>query len=809
MKKFLFLALAVLLVFPGALAQTAEIESLIKKAKQESGREKLLTLTQLCKSYYSVNPPEGLRYGEMALRMADSLKMPSAKSSILTNMGVNHWAAKDFAKARKFYRMAMEHAVRYKDSTEIALIHNRMGLLFETLGNFDSALIVFNLDLSLSRKLKNQERVGTALSNIGTIYLNRGELKSALKFLIEAATILEKAGIEARLPMIYLKLGGIFSRQQDYAIAEKWYGKGIDLAIKIKDLGSAATGKNSLGILYKEQQEHGKALKMFAEALNVSETIGNVYLSMSIFTNMGNVYTNMGDYSKALYYQQKALDVALKLKMPIHIAITQNNLGVVYFKQKKYQEAKRLCEKALPVFQQSGSKSNLLEVYQQLINIHDSLHDYAQSVKYYRSFIDLSDSLKLNELNASLDSLKIKFNTEQTEKDNQILLKDKEIQARTISNQRQIIWFSVVFLVLLAIIVIVVVRNRKKIKQANLLLESKNKEITSQAEDLRQLNSKLVELSRFKESMNSFLVHDLKNPLNSIIHADFTRNTELLMGRIKQASRQMLNLVMNMLDLNKNESSMLKLSVENSSLTRMISEAIREVEYISEQKKIRFSLLYTEDRIMRVDPYLIRRVLINLFTNAVRFSNSGSSVDIDAELINGNFLKILIKDYGVGIKESDLPSIFDKYTQGHTRGADVDYSTGIGLTFCKMAVEANGGSIGVDSVEGKGSTFWFTLPIGEPGSTQLTSPSMLSENAVVPVTLSLTEEEMEILRPVCERLKKISIFQVSDVKDVLTTLTFEESMGIGKWKSMLLEALSQCNETTFTELINCHTDART
>jgi len=791
-------------VFP----QTPEIDRLIRSVNRTSGKEKIEALGEVCKSFYSVDPKKGIEYGELALQLSRNLKMPSAKSKVYINIGLNYWAMADIKTGRKYYDSALRNAMVFNDSAQIAIYYNRMGLLYESQGLFDSCLFVFNKELSINKRLKNDERIGISMENIGTIRMKRGELKSAILYFIDAITIFEKCHNNKKLPYIYLKLGYIYSETGDFPAAEKWFQKGIDQSLAINDVQRAGIGLNALGILYKEQGMYEKALAKFREALETIKDVKSPALTLGVYDNMGNVYRLQGKMKDALNYHKKAFSLALKANMPVSRAGCEVNLGQDYFNLKDYRNAKKHYEQALPVFLSSKSISNLISTYQALIDVNNSLKDFDQAVRYYKLYNHLRDSLSQNELNSALDSLKIKFNTEQTGRENILLKQEKEIHTKTISLQRVILGSSLIVLILILILTVATIRNRRKIKKTNSLLEIKNLEISAKADELRLTNDKLVELSKFKDSMNSFLVHDLKNPLNTIINIDDKQHFKGQFEIIKQSGKQMLNLVANLLDIGKYEDKAMKISPEDISITNIISKAYNDVQYFAEQKNIHLRLEYDTDFNLKVDPGIIERVFVNLFSNAIKCSASGKSIQVYAEQISNTSLKLMVKDHGVGINPEYLPVIFNRYNQAHEKQTGIPRSSGIGLAFCKMSVEAHSGEIGIDSVVGQGTTIWFTLPLSGSRDEIIGIPLEKDESIKKPGGLHLSPEEINLLLPYCVRFKKLSINQISDVKDIINSIDYPESSNISLWKLELMSALSECNASKFSLLLNISPDAK-
>jgi len=804
--KPVVLLLSLVVMALHGLSQLPEIDQLLKTVKKTSGKDKINALADLSKKFYSIDPHKGIEYGKEALHIADSLKIPSLKSKVYNSIGVNFWALSDFSTARLYYDSAFANAVTFHDSLEIGISYNRRGLIYESLGHFDSALMVFHKEADICRKLKNPERLGTVLENIGTIYMHRGEFTSSITYLIEAKSIFEQNKLEKSLPYIYLKLGRIYSETKDYAIAENWLNKGINGALAQKDLVKAAMGMNAIGILYKNQEKFGQALVKFEQALTTIQTVKNIHLKMAIYDNIGSVYSSEKKYHDALKYHKKSADLAIQLNNPVAMAINQVNMGIDYYHLKNYRNARICYEKALPVFKSSNSKSDLLATYKSLLDITNETGDYKQSVEYYQSYIEINDSLVREELGTALDSLKIKFHTEQTNIENRLLKQETELQQKKIFLQRMVMFSVAGFLILLAILTILIIINRRRIKNANHLLELKNQEISEKVGELSLINKQLTELSAFRDTMISFLIHDLKNSLNRIINIDVWKNADQQVAVAKQTGKQMLNLVMNLLDISRYENKTMKISVKEIPITQLINNAYNEVSYLAEQKSIYTKVNCPVDFIVKADPELIERVFVNLFSNAIKYSSIGDSILVQTEGINHTGVKIMVQDHGEGIDPEYLPVIFDKFTPAREKKSGLARSTGIGLAFCKAAIESHGGKIGVDSIAGQGATFWFTLLLAGYRKDP-TIHSMGAEKSYNKfLDLHLSKAEIKQLTPFCDMLKTLSIYQISDVKDIVHDIDIHGSANIAKWKSFLLKALSDCNQIRFKELIKLASD---
>jgi signal transduction histidine kinase len=795
----LFFTFCAMLIFE-TLAQSPDPGQLLKKAAESKGLEKIRALTDVSFYYYSVNPALGIVYGKKALHISDSLNIQSEKGLIYNNLGANYLSLSEYDTAKACFNKALFYAQRFNDSTAMGNALARMGLVYEKRGIFDSCLIVFHEALIIFKKLRIDERIGKTLENIGNIHLHKGELKTALSFVVEAKECFEKAGTIKNLPSVYLKIGRIYSETGDYSNAEKWFEKGKQKSLELGDFNTAGIAINAIGIMFHNQGKYEVALQQYLQAIEFIKKIGNKSLLVALYGNIGNTYTALGENNNALIYHQKALKIAETIKDLVQTARQHVGIGDAYNSLKDYVHALQHLEKALLVFENSKSFSDMLLTIKALIEANNGLNKYERSVNYYEKFVSIKDSLNRNELNTALDSLKVKFNTEQTQQENVLLAQKTAIQEKTISLQRNMIVSSIVIAVLLVGFIVLIYRNRQKVKQTYTLLEEKNHEISTKAEELKNKNKKLIELSQFKDLMQSFLVHDLKNPLNQLLNMNSRESFEKNVDEIKQTGLQMLNIVSNLLDIGKYEENMMKPAFQDVSLTKVINRAFLHVRYLADKKSVRMVVGNSNDFIVKADPEILSRVFVNVFTNAVKFSPKGGKITISAETHGENFLKLTIKDEGEGIPAGFQPNIFDKFSQDKVRHLGYAGSTGIGLTFCKMAIESHGGKIGVQSVDGKGTAFWFSLPLASIQENHPAELYILESEVTKPTRLVLSNDEKEYLSPFCEVLKNTSIFQITDVKETLNRIDGKTG-NIIKWKSLVMQALTECNEVKYFELL--------
>ncbi len=235
---------------------------------------------------------------------------------------------------------------------------------------------------------------------------------------------------------------------------------------------------------------------------------------------------------------------------------------------------------------------------------------------------------------------------------------------------------------------------------------------------LQESFQKLKDLETLRDKLTHMLVHDMRSPLAGIhgylemikLHSQMQQNRKILRyaDQALQSTSSLIEMVSSILDVSRLEEGKMPLDLVRVDLAELARQVIDSL--ASAKKESRVSLVCRDKTVEAVcDPYIIRRVITNLVANALKFSEENTPVVVGIER-GEHEVKLWISDRGPGIHRDHLPIIFEKYGQVQLRNQRQKYSTGLGLTFCKLALEAHHGRIGVDTEVGKGSTFWITLP---------------------------------------------------------------------------------------------------
>lgn len=239
--------------------------------------------------------------------------------------------------------------------------------------------------------------------------------------------------------------------------------------------------------------------------------------------------------------------------------------------------------------------------------------------------------------------------------------------------------------------------------------------------------SERKQIERVKKQFLAMVSSDLKRPLSSISAAVTQLITDLAdsmpalaVSKLDMAKKnvfRLLGLVNDLLQITEMDTGALEIKKENNNIDEVLRRSVQDVEAVADKQKVKLHIMTVEGD-WYVDPNRIMQVLVNLLSNAIKFSPENGVVVLSAER-QGDYVLCKIIDQGRGVPESHKQAIFEKFKQVEAADGKRKSGTGLGLPICKQIVEEHGGMIGVDSVEGKGSTFWFRVPVDETVSMKM------------------------------------------------------------------------------------------
>jgi len=623
-----------------------------------------------------------------------------------------------------------EKAIEY--STRLYNIHNTNNneiLAGEALRNIASnyynwskyieAKDYYERALDIFKKNQYFEGIAVTLRGLARILGHWGEYDAALNKNQEALKFWDEIGNRDGVASAHAGIGQIYKELGNYERSFEYFRKSLDIYTDLKNSSEIVNLTLNIGDIYLRTELFDKALEYYFKAEEIGKQLNNKKLKATTLGSIGEAYNKKGDYLKALDYQQKSLKLKEEIGDTKLLSITYTEMGLIYYNVEEYTKALNFMRKGL------GAAKEINFIYQiNLCNLHlsriyEKTGQSTKALKTYKEYIAGKENIHSEESRQAIDELQTRYELERKEKENQLLRHDDQLDTAQIRNQQLVIGF-VLFILLGTFVLSIIFHSRYQTNQKlNIQLSLKNKEIEEQQKNVEILNAELKEANATKDKFFSIVAHDLKNPFNSLL----VLSTLLLeewgtfsddekkqfIQQIKSSAENTYSLLQNLLSWASTQSGKAVIIKESIDLSRLSSEAVTLLKPVAKNKRIKLQSTIDEQTMAYADKNMISTVLLNLVSNAVKFTPHKGIIVVKAYEKN-NHVEVEISDNGVGISSKNLEKLFKPDVKFHTVGTDKEKGTGFGLILCKEFIEKNNGDIWVESTEGKGSRFYFSLP---------------------------------------------------------------------------------------------------
>jgi signal transduction histidine kinase len=435
---------------------------------------------------------------------------------------------------------------------------------------------------------------------------------------------------------------------------------------------------------------------------------------LSLFIMSFSIYSTNKTYGKYDLIIKKMLPIrVLSSEILISLINQQTAIrGYIITKDKTFLETYNLGNKEIELYNSSQYKLKDLILD---VNINNQLSEQIRLIQnFFNQQIALVDKSKLSEAVSNLkEGIYLIDKFRELDKkiikmiDLEINITHNKVVNTRIIQQSLMVSFGIV-ITLMTLIFIKYIWNNM------------NEEIMKKNE----MNLELQKILAFQEEFIANISHELKTPLNVIFatvqlfdmyckSGSLDERKESIIkyiDSIKQNSNRLYKLINNIVDISKIEAGFFELHLSNYNIVEVVEEIVMSITNFTDNKGL--NIIFDtdiEEKIIACDPEKIERIILNLISNAIKFSDVGDEIFIDIK-DKDEFVEISVKDNGIGIEEYHLNMIFDRFKQIDKSLSRNKEGTGIGLSLVKSIVELHGGSINVESDFGKGSKFTVILP---------------------------------------------------------------------------------------------------
>lgn len=612
----------------------------------------------------------------MAVELATKSGSQYAKALAFKNLGLYYMYVSEYSKSYEFLDSSLTYYKSINDTDGIGRIYNNIGLNYMDESKYLDALEAMEKSLAISRQLNDSIGCIVSLNNIGIVYNNLLDTKRAKEKFLEAIQIANQIHDEKEKISSYINMVDIAYYEKDTTTAKKYLDEAIILSKQIGD----------------------------------SLSLYECYDSKAYYENIA------GNLTDALAYNNKSIEFFKSNNLVVNYTNSLIIKSDILIKSGNTELAEQFLLEAYRLADSIKYNNYIYDAASSLEKHFANLNQYDKAYKFQKVVTALKDTFNTQINNKQLAQKEYELNLKQAQSQFDIEAEKQKLQYENQLNKERIIK-NTFFIVLLFSFVLILLgfKTANSRKRINNELMAKTAIISEKQELLNQQNAELANLTEVQSKTLSIISHDIRGPLNSLkgilsylehglvtpeefesyikrINAQLERNFILFDNLLKWASSQMKGVSIN---------------YERFNIVHVINDNIATYQFIADEKNITLNAETLNDGFISADKDLVSLVFRNLLSNAIKYSFENSTITIKC-LAENNKVSVQVSDQGVGIPENLITEIF-KLKSNSSDGTNNEKGTGLGLYFCKYAIEKNNGKLWVESKVNEGSTFYFEL----------------------------------------------------------------------------------------------------
>ncbi len=558
---------------------------------------------------------------------------------------------------------------------------------------------------SEAEKLNEYYYLVSAFKYQGIAYRLNGDLEEAFRKLFRGAEIANLNKQLSLLPELYTEISTSYTQNEDSRNALLFNTKAIEALRKINDNQTLAITLLNTGYDYYLINSLDTALSYYNEAEPIFEEIGLEIGKAYTIGNRALVYWKQGQPVQAIEDLKLAITMLEPLGDQFGMADYYNQLGSIYLELDNHENALINTEKGLELALAVDLKEQIRDASKLLAELYDERQEYAKAFDYQSRFIAYKDSIQDQETTRRLADLRTEFEVGQKEAELEVMSAEKKTQ--------QILSIGLgVFLLLTAVFAVITYRNYTTKNRIN-------KQLEIQAVTLHEQKHDLEELNKTKDKFFSIVSHDLRGPITSFfgispliksfVKSKKTDDLLEVAEDIDKSVRQLSDLLDNLLSWATQQQTQIPYHPEDLDLNHVANRVQQNLQNVAQSKSIELLVDVPAGVRAHADRNTTETIIRNLTSNALKFTPREGKVTISASQ-EGDKTLISVSDTGVGMNQEQLDKIFQLKGTPSQYGTDGERGLGLGLQLVKEFTQLNQGELTIQSEEGKGSTFSFSLP---------------------------------------------------------------------------------------------------
>jgi len=574
--------------------------------------------------------------------------------------------------------------------------------------NPDSAFLLAMIMKEEAENADNDDTLAIAYSLAGSARYVQGKYDQALEYFIESYNIWKRKESQFGMVVSLNNIATVYNVIEKQAKAIAYHREAIRIAKEIKD--TLRWGKNlfNMGVAYESSGKYDSALLVADSALNIYMGLNDkqeIYRTLNL---KGMNLIKINEFGKAKPLFLKILSDE-EYQNTWEESYAYSGLAKCYYAENDFEKAEKYALVSFDLATQVNAQWDLVECSKLLSEIYEGNGKLKEALFYFKLHKQYNDSLFSKAKEDQLNYLQLKLKEDQ----NALLQQENEIKEQIIGKKNNLLLGFIIVVVLTSLIAFILYRNNKTKNKLNRELQIKNSKIADQ-------NKKLVQLNATKDKLFRIIAHDLKSPIGIVVSFtddlvsnfnDYDKETLLeVMTTLNKSSKQGIRLLDNLLNWARSQTGLLAYRPSRVEIYNLIEESVKLYSKLAEDKDISIHIEVPQEMVCTLDNNITMTILRNLLSNSIKFTGDGGLIKVKA-VCNTDGLVISVWDNGVGIENHLSDKLFQIEEQLTTPGTRYEKGTGLGLVLCKDLAEKQGGKIWFESEYGKGTTFYFSIPL--------------------------------------------------------------------------------------------------
>lgn len=546
---------------------------------------------------------------------------------------------------------------------------------------------------------------------------------------------------------------GNLEKQADLTLeALKW-------AEALNDLKATGILNADLGNIFIEQQQPRQGLIYQKKALAIKQQGHDQAEIGKTLNGIGTSYMVLKDWDSALHFLYASERIKLALNDHRGLAYAYENIGTVLMAKGNYKDALRYHTMASQYYKESDNVQGVIKSYLNLAQTNILLKDltaaeedlanaqllnkniqnarnemiyykframldsargnYAQALENYKEFQALNEDYFSTEKSKFIANSKEKYESEKKQHENELLKKEQLLHLSTIRQQKIFVILCTGLFLALATITVMLYRVFKRQRDLYGQLNSRNRRVQQQNQIIMDQNAALESGNQVKDKIFSVISHDLRAPLGILEGLLFLLRDEKMSQEqfnmfVDDLWRDMKNtssMMDNLLQWANSQMKGIRVMPDDFNITALLDSEFELLQTLARQKNIQLNHFLPQVIHVYADKDMIRMVLRNLISNAIKFTPRNGSIIVDYKLLPDK-VEVMVKDNGIGIPAEDQSKVFSNIYYS-TTGTQNEKGCGLGLPLSKDFIQRNNGQIWFHSNMDRGTSFHFTLPLSE------------------------------------------------------------------------------------------------